>query len=267
MQTRPQQKRHRYMPVPNGYLGICNCLQCRFFITGGPFIGGLTNLANEISLECNIISKKLSYYKIQQDNLEIEELECNRKGIKFDKSDVIIELENSYTSDANKLNSLLEDLVSCVRYINQATQLANGHEKSNKIQLIVTGEEYEVETMLEEVSSFRQLSEICRRSDFYISANPDRAIPLRSQLIDRLAECNGISPFLFKYTQEEQLKIGNQFIQLLLSRLNDWDTVDKVVDGKLQLIDFGIEADDLKLETLKKVNMLSHKEYKKLKGE
>ena len=76
--------------VQAGYLGISNCLRCKFFITGPAFIGGLKMLADEIARESIVYRERMHDFREQEDLLDIEEYECSRQGIPFNSGGKLI---------------------------------------------------------------------------------------------------------------------------------------------------------------------------------
>jgi hypothetical protein len=92
--------------------------------------------------------------------------------------------------------------------------------------------------MPEEVSIFRSLDTVCKNAELYAFADPSRAIPSRSQILDALASDNDFHFGLFKLTDQQQLDAGNQITRLLMERLGSWDKLDRVADGENFLSDF-----------------------------
>ena len=61
---------------------------------------------------------------------------------------------------------------------------------------------------------------------------------------------NGIKPQLLLLDEREQTIIGNQLTQLMYSRIQSWETIDRLIDGDLTLRDLDSEvhltANDIK---------------------
>lgn len=240
-----------YPPVERGYLGTSNCLQCRFFITGAPFLGGLTNLANEISLEMSEKAKKKSELDERLRQLEREQYKCEQNKDVFTSIGELYRVEAAAESYDKKLMALAVDLTSAMRFALKSKTLLNQPNSESKTQLLAAVDKSELTALIEEVGEFRQLTEVCRRSEFYISSEPDRAIPKRSLLIDKMMQQNNIVPIMCTLSTTEQLKVGNQITHLLRARLNeDWPLIEELIDGKFKFEDFGITEQDLSLEKL-----------------
>ncbi len=252
-----------YTPTPQGYLGIQNCIRCRHFITGPAFIGGLLAITNEILLQSNdqsdICSKlQLKVNQLTQDieNLEREEYIANFKQQKFEgtlkRFQIETELRNyeaEYETAAKKLDMLLCDIQAAYSHITKCHKLINNTllESNEKLSLITTSDA-ELILEMEEVGHYQQLQEVCENAVIYKSCNADQAIYPRTQLIDKMALFNEIMPSLFMLSKDQQLIAGNQIFNLLMSRLKSWDKVQKVMDGKIKLVELAESEQILKSE-------------------
>lgn len=240
-----------YAPTPSGYLGSQNCLRCRHFITGPAFIGGLLSITNEVLLESNCQSeichkKQIEINTIEEKlhTLDEEEFISNARGNYFDytsRNRLENELrlqESEYESSAKKLDVLLCDLQSAYSLSKKCIEVANHSQSSSSSKpSLIKSEDSEVRLELEESSQFEQLNEICENATIYHSASAKRAITPRTQLLDRMAVMNNLTPSLFLLSEDEQLSVGNEFSNFLKSRLGSWKRVNQVVTGELKLID------------------------------
>ncbi|MGD8173877.1 gamma-mobile-trio integrase GmtZ, partial [Vibrio sp. TRT 21S02] len=250
-------KANIYHRVPAGYLGEQNCFQCRFFITGPAFLVGLAAMFNEISLAVNTQSMRYSslelklddiaekidviehrLYKIKMDSTEKSALESGRRELIGER----VHLNSEIETRAKKLDLYLSDMNAIHRHIhNCQTLMRNPKENTeNQYQLIVP-HEFTLDVELVEVSSFHQLSEVCSNAELYHSCSDDLAVTRRSQMIDKMMVENGIQPQFFLLSEEEQLAVGNQLTELMLTRLKGWENVDRLMDGSLTLKDLSID--------------------------
>lgn len=244
-------KANIYHPVTAGYLGEQNCVQCRFFVTGPAFMVGLAALFNEVSLAVNtqsfryskleavlnqtaqeieVISHKLYERKKADDRLERE-----RKDLIFQRQKLNSEIETR----AKKLDLYMSDMNALHRHIHNCQQVLDQQIHSNevsKLQLIVP-RQFEIDVELDEVSSFHQLSEVCENAELYHSCSDELAVTRRSQALDQMMVRNNMPPRMFLLSEEEQLAVGNQLTQLMLSRLESWESVDRLMDGRLSMMD------------------------------
>ncbi|MEZ8199945.1 MULTISPECIES: gamma-mobile-trio integrase GmtZ [Vibrio] len=250
-------KANIYHPVPAGYLGEQNCFKCRFFITGPAFLVGLTAMFNEMSLAVNSQSSRYSsleekldhiaekidiidhqLYKIKMDSSDKLALESNRHELVGERMHLNSEIETR----AKKLDLYLSDMNAIHRHMHNCQTLMYQYQEdtTNHLQLIVP-HEFTLGVELDEVSNFHQLSEVCSNAELYHSCSDDLAVARRSQMIDKMMVENGIQPQLFLLSEEEQLLVGNQLTELMLTRLKGWENVDRLMRGSLTLKDLSIE--------------------------
>ena len=254
-------KANIYHPVSAGYLGEQNCIQCRFFVTGPAFMMGLSALFNEVSLavntqshryakledELNSTASKIDVISHQLYQQKSQKLEAEKQQLQTLRRKLNSEIETRakkmdlYMSD---MNSTHKHLISCQKVINQEKQ-----QDSSKLQLIVP-HEFEISFELNDVSGFQQLSEVCENAELYHSCSDELAVTRRSQALDKMLLKNGMNPHFIFLTEEQQLVVGNQMTQLMLSRLQSWEKVDRLINGSLVLKDFseneGFSTSDIK---------------------
>lgn len=240
-----------HSPTPSGYLGFQNCLRCRHFITGPVFLGGLLSITNEILLEaneqsevCSQLQNKVDLINEKVNNLDRQEYLSNLKQKPFDSNRRISlefklrKLESEYESAAKKMDMLLCDLQSAYKLIQLSQSIANGHTTSEDSNVaLIKMQDSEIQIEIDDISHFQQLNEICENATIYESCNASRAIIPRSQLLDRMASFNNLSPSLFMLSKTEQLAVGNQLSALFKARLKSWEKVNKLIDGQLKLSD------------------------------
>lgn len=130
------------------------------------------------------------------------------------------------------MNALHKHLFNCQSIINQ-----DSSSEESKLQLIVP-RDFSVNFEISEVSGFQQLSEVCENAELYHSCTDEQAVTRRSQALDKMLVKNGITPHFLHLNEAEQLVVGNQMTQLMLSRLKSWEKIDRLIDGDLALNDF-----------------------------
>lgn len=240
-------------PVPGGYLGEQNCIQCRFFITGPAFMIGLAAIFNEISLGINTQAKRLinlesslsktvelidvishKQYEISKRGNTNHELEEEKRQLQAKRRKLNSEIETK----AKKMDSYMTDLNAIHKHLlNSKTLLHRQAESTNSgLQLIVPNE-LKIDFTLADASAFHQLSEVCENAELFHSCSDELAVNRRSQLLDKMLLENGLDPQFVYLTEEEQLAIGNQFTQLMLARLKSWEKIDQLIDGRLMIGD------------------------------
>ncbi|EGU31130.1 phage integrase family protein, partial [Vibrio ichthyoenteri ATCC 700023] len=250
-------KANIYHPVPAGYLGEQNCIQCRFFITGPAFMLGLAATFNEVSLAVNIQSYRYSQLEQKLDTVaekievidhqlyQLKTSSPNKAAVENERKNLVDErhhLNSEIETRAKKLDLYMSDMNAIHRHIHNCQDLIN-HPSTNSakaLQLIVP-QELNVSFELDDVSYFHQLSEVCENAELYHSCSDDQAVTRRSQLFDKVMMKNGMQPKFFLLNEEEQLAVGNQLTELMLTRLKGWENVDRLMNGSLMLKDLSID--------------------------
>lgn len=244
-----------YGTTPAGYLGMQNCPRCRHFITGPVFLGGLSALWTEISLNVTLVYEKYSDLEKQTAEnkqmiqaLDREQAMCIRAGIEFDEARRLgLELANSrlhsdMESLATKMDLHLCDMQAITRLINESRVVLNNQAEASTegenmpLQLIAT-DRSDIEIEYEETSFYQHLNEVCVNATIYQSSSAILATPRRSQIIDRMAQLNDLRPNMFNLSEKEQLILGNQVTDFFLTRLHSWNKVNKLVSGELLIDD------------------------------
>ena len=234
---------------------------------------------NEISLQANVQSKqcialqeKITAVEDKLAELSRHEYLAQRKGENFDfslKNSVEIrirKLESEYECAAKKLDMFLCDMQSAHRLIKLSQTLINNIPISNgdnndELSLIKHSES-DIEIMLEETTHFEQLQEICENAKIYESASATSAIAPRSQMLDKMAVYNGARPQLFMLTEEQQLVIGSQLVQLLQARLSSWGKVAKVVNCDIKLAEL-TESEQISISEIELICSTEQTDYEK----
>lgn len=242
-------------PVVVGYLGRRNCIRCKYFITGPAFIGGLSALCNEVILETNIVAQKMTRSEELREQLKDEKYDVELSGKVFTQVRELRRSEANYEEVVMQIDVLLADFVSVQSLMKQCKTLLFETASANQKNLIVPGAMLEVDFELEDAGTdFRLLCEICDNATIYSGTSAARAIPLRSQMLDKLALTNGVPPVMFTLSEEEQLAVGNQAASLIQSYVSRWSDIDRLIDGEVSMSDLLLPQEDNSL--LDKFKML-----------
>ncbi|WP_257173417.1 VPA1269 family protein [Colwellia sp. M166] len=266
--------RNLYAPASPGYLGTSNCIQCRHFVTGPAFLGGLQMIANEISLECKAGSIQVESLRNEIEIMEDEEYQAIKKGKPFLKQYELSLAESHYEQEVTRFDALTCDLVSIIRLSMNSVQLLNrkinGDDENSSLSLVATNQG-EVEFQLSETSDFIQLDMVCHSASYYQSSHPKNANIARTQFLDLFARKNGLSPGMFMLDERQQLEVGNELTKFIFARTGSWDKVSTLMDKdeKITLKELGFDDDEtqqgltllLEGKSLKN-NILSNEESK-----
>jgi len=252
------------LPAPFGYLGCQNCLRCRHFVSGPAFMGGLLSTFNEISLQARVqfehyseLEEKAADIRKKLDKIDEAEYVAQVEGNNFDDAEryeyelKLRKVNSESESAAKKFDVFMCDVQACTTLMNQCVALINSQaensQETSTTQLIVRSG-HELHVAFESVSYFHQLCEVCFNAEVYESASADLALASRSQMIDKMISSNDIMPRMYTLDMRQQLIVGNQFTQLLLSRLKEWEKVDALMDCRISMADLTNEEKITRVE-------------------
>ncbi|MAD76500.1 MAG: integrase [Rheinheimera sp.] len=257
-----------YHPVPAGYLGEQNCLQCRFFVTGPAFMVGLVSLFNEIShnvsTQCRRFNNLQSQVQELTTRIEVishkqysekritehyDQLTAEKASLQEKRRLVNSELETR----SKKIDPLLIDMNAIHRLIRECKLvIEKGKLSENDSYQLIVPSDLSMDVSIEDNSWFYQLTEVCENAELFRSCSDDLALAPRSQAIDRLLQFNDMQPQMMFLSEEEQLIVGNQITQLLLTRLKSWNKLDRLMDNELSFKDLP-EEERLKAADIKRL--------------
>ena len=253
-------------PVAAGYIGEQNCPRCRFFITGPAFLIGQVALYNEITLAlCSQSSKHTDLqknlldvvakieiishrqYEQQKNGIANPDLAADKELLQSKRRKLNSEIETR----AKKMDMFLTDLNFLYRHIHNSRTITKNLRPTDKNKLmLVISEQLAFDVELEESTHFRLLSEVCENAEIFQSCSNELALAKRSQALDKLMVNNEMKPQLLLLDEREQIIIGNQLTQLMYSRIQSWETIDRLIDGDLTFKDLDsdihLAANDIK---------------------
>ncbi|MDN5114884.1 VPA1269 family protein [Aliarcobacter butzleri] len=228
-----------YNSVENGPK---NCIRCRFFITGVPFLLGLISKFNELAIN---IKEKTNIYKkseMKYENLFNEKYNCEKENKPFLKWKDLEIADSHYHKHNNELDQLLLDWQFLYNLIEQCKIIQEKKMKENfKLNLLENSDKFDLITNrsimdlnynITECSEFELYDEVCQSSIFYESIQPNIANMKRNQIINKMLLNNDIEPYFLFLNEDESLYIGNEFIKLLMIKLGKPNTIDVLNDKK-----------------------------------
>ncbi|HCG7748525.1 TPA: hypothetical protein NJ442_002452 [Vibrio parahaemolyticus] len=228
-----------HLPTPAGFLGRSNCFQCRHLVTGAVFIGGLTAKFNEISLARSATVAKAESLTAKHKAMSAELYQMKKSGeqVSFSYKRDIDALEHQIESELDKKDMLDCDLGALLTLNLKSMELLRNTEDNSSNLPVLFGGDVDMLIELDEVSDVQAISEVCQSAELYSSINASVHIPKLSQNLDRLLANNGLPPTLFRLSEDEQLRVGNQAIHMLKERMSGWGSgrLDKAFDGELSL--------------------------------
>jgi len=251
-----------YYPVRPGFLGPSNCIVCRFFISGTPFIGGLKTLFAECNLETVEVSKRVEKFRVEMEDLNDLKAIARMKDMPFEYEAKLNIIQTLYQQEVERFDVLAEDTVrlAIMGYKAVAMLRSQSEDLENKSnQLAITGDNRILNIDLTDVSLFQNVTEICHNAEVYNCANPSLALPKLTKMLDVFAYNNGLSASIFLLTDEEQLRVCNQITDVLLNRVKgSWDDANNLIEGTVSLADLGISPEEIMEPVTNAMKALNH---------
>lgn len=228
-----------YAPVPNGPK---NCVRCRFFITGVPFLIGLSTKFNELSVV--IKEKSHKYRKVQEiyEKIYHERYLCEKENKPFLKWKDLELADSHYNKHNNELDELLIDWQALYNLIEQCQVLQNKSKDIKNFTLITNDSIENMNILINECSDFELYDSVCQSSIFYESIQPNIANIKRNQIINKMLLNNEMEPYFIFLDEDDALIAANQFTKYLMTRLGKNNSLD-IMNNKKKLIDFGISIE------------------------
>ncbi len=238
-----------FAPVRAGYLGPANCFVCRFFITGPGYLGGLKTMLAEVSLEAKESGLRMEKFREEKEELLYLQHLSRKDDLPFEHEAKLNNVLTLYQQEQEKFDALSCDAATIAIMSYRCSELLQNQSENTENkghQLILQEGNPILGIKIDEVSEFEHMTEICHNAELYACANPSRALPKRTKMLDMFALNNGFSPKIFLLSDEEQLKVGNQMTSIMLSRLNgSWGDAEKLMDGTVTLKDLGLSGKEI----------------------
>ena len=226
------------LPVPkSAVLGSRNCPQCRFFLTGYAYLGGLKTLADMLSHKASEAKVEVEKYAQLREDLKDERDECESRGVGFTRRDELNNIQSAFETTSLEFSALIADLIQVYRLADGCLQLLSkqSDETGTENVPMLTNSNDIITLEPREVSTLEQLDTVCKNAEVFTVGNPKHAIMERTRALDILLHHNEISSSIFKLSEEHQLKIGSHLTTLLVQKLGGWSNLDAVSEGRNKL--------------------------------
>ena len=233
-----------------------SCYQCRFFVTGPGFFGGLVAKFNEVNVARKRASERIDKLKQKERKIRLKKKQAEDHLRETDS--IKLELEQVRTAlDAETVkfydigadqSAIFSKVVNCIKKINKSIDESK---ETDGMALLFNRSKAEVGVSLEESSDFRMLAEVCEDAQLYDSIDDSEAIIRREKFLDAMLQNNGFDAMFYKLDEEQSRYIGNQMQKLLKKRLQGWGGIEDLVYGQIRL-------SDLRNDTPEKMQSIEH---------
>lgn len=228
-----------YGPVPG--FPEQNCVRCRWFLTGVPFLPGLVHHFNTIGYNMGETGKRVISYQNETEKLENLKYEREENEQIFTEQAKLLKFEALYQQEIQKNDKLANDYNATLRLIDKCLVMAKNNPSEDGFQLVPVGAMSDIGLNITSVDhELEQLQVLCNGAEIFPETDASKAVLQRSQIIDLTLARNGKKPIMFSLTDEEQLIAGNQFMRLLMSRAGSLKDAIPYAVGRKKLEEIGL---------------------------
>lgn len=241
-------KKPQVTPVPGGRR---NCAECRFLISGPPFLSGLTATVNVKSLAAVDVAKRRTAMEQKKSQIEHRRRESQKSGEPLAPEDwaELVKTTESLDSITSEFNQLMSEMGSAAALLSRCVTIHNnmlesGATLNEKLSLYVRDLDT-IKEQFEKSPEFEALDNVCRSSIFFTSTKGttvEKANLKRNVYYDRLLSTHGLSPAFLTMDEDTALRTGNELSKLLYMRLGRERALN-ILEGREKLVELGIIAD------------------------
>lgn len=202
-----------FAPVPGG---ARNCVRCRWFVTEPHYLIALTDHFNNLAYHLDEAFIRSTDAERKWQELLRRKAELEFAGDLFTEHKQLGDAERLMEATAQATNERIFDIVATLRLIERCQSVLNAGTSEGGTQLLIQGEPTQVMAAFDNVNSeLLQLSGVCDGLELYPELEAGKGVLRRSQLLDSALVNEGLPPMFMRLTEDEQLKVGNAFMQRL----------------------------------------------------
>jgi len=228
-----------YTPTPGGPR---NCIRCRFFITGPAFLGGLVAHFNAIGVHLLAASERFRSKQAAICKLEDELMAVEGQQIPSSRMADLHAAHDHLEREMQQVDELSHNLHAVYRLTERCRAIIAKAKKApadGRLNLVLVGEQADLEAAIETTTDFELMNSVCQVARVYPGDDPTLANLRRARILDAMLARNSRRPMFSTLSEEEALAVGNEFVNLLISRLGQADAI-ALVEGKRMLDSTGI---------------------------
>lgn len=231
--------RSKYARVPGGDR---NCVRCRFFVTGLPFLIPLWSHANAIFAKINRVAKKMDVSHKESEKLKVECKRLNAAGEQAPRSmrQRIRQLEEAWMTDAVVRDHALADAEATMLLIEKIRVIGGTPADSDESKLpMLLADDMSPEVVGRESTRFELVDAVVQASRWFPSIADDNLEMERDSFLDKILYRNGYAPItLAPLTEAERRRAADALAALVLVELKATEA-QNLIDGRKTLADYG----------------------------
>jgi hypothetical protein len=219
--------------------GVRNCVRCRFFVTGVPFLiplwaQALANIAkiDQISRRISELSDEIQAAKLERLSLGDAVPETLRQRIRI--------LEETFYSETDARDQALADVHATIVYVEKVRAIAAEDANDETKLPMLLGEEGAA-VSFRESTRFELIDAVVQASRWFPSISSPELEAERDEFLNHVLWRNGYVPItLSALKPDERRKSADALAQLLLVELGASET-QNVIEGRKTLAELGLQ--------------------------
>lgn len=224
-----------YSPVPGG---ARNCVRCRFFVTGLPFLIPLWAHASAIVAKVDSLSSRISETQRELEVLKKERAAGITSQVTVDRIRV---LDETWIGASEARDNALADLHATLVLIEKIRVIAApGEGASDKLPMLLSSDAVP-EIAARESTRFELVDAVVQASRWFPSMDTADLERERDEFLNRILYRNGYVPItLAPLTVQERRRAADALAQMLIVELGATEA-QKLIDGRKSLADVGLQ--------------------------
>ncbi len=229
-------KKSKHTPVPGGER---NCVRCRFFVSGLPFLIPLWAHANAIFAKIDRVARKIEATRKETDALKEERRRLNAAGEDTPRElgIKIRLLDETWTTDAAARDQFLADAEATMMLI-EKIRFASGEQEEGESLPMLLPDAAMPEVVGRESTRFELVDSVVQASRWFPSISDATLEAERDGFLDKILFRNGYAPLTMAPLGEaERRRAADALAALLLVELKAMET-QSLIEGRKSLADF-----------------------------
>jgi Putative integrase len=220
--------------------GERNCVRCRFFVTGLPFLIPLWAHANAIFARIDRVSKKMDATQKEADRLKGERQRLNAAGEQapYGMGQRIRLLDETWVTDSGMRDQALADAHATMLLIEKIRLIAGQDEAgADKLPMLLSDDMFP-EVVGRESTRFELIDAVVQASRWFPSIEDANLEMERDESLNKILYQNGYAPItMAPLGGDERRRAADALASLLLIELKATET-QNLIDGKKTLADY-----------------------------
>lgn len=236
--TKRKENKGTYRPVAGG---VRNCVRCRFFITGVPFLIPLWAHASAILAKIDAHARRIDSVLDEVEALKVQRRALGKEAPAALRS-AIVRLDEVFVSESDARDMALANLHATMFLIEKVRNIAATGDAEDDARLpMLLGEDGVPEVSARPSTRFELVDHVVQAARWFPSlASPEREAE-RNEFLNRFLYNNGFVPItLAPLSDQERRRAADALAELLLVELGAMEA-QNLVEGRKTLAEVGLQ--------------------------